>query len=124
MNKSDIPYRQVIINLYTLISIVAFIIADFTLNFSTSIIFEWWLTITICLFPMALKLAAPRVPFLQIFICMIIVLSINYIAGIMIEGGFINIWILSSKAVEAVCVMCFGYFWTLRKYIPVSVNKW
>jgi hypothetical protein len=96
----------------------------FVLDFEYQSIFEWWPIIVIALFPLALKLAAPRIPFGQVITCSFIVLVLNYLSCIMLSGGSFVLWWLLGKSIQVICVLVFGVYWSYCNYIPAWANKW
>lgn len=124
MNELSIPYNQRIINLYALLAIISLGGSVFYCGFNLQVPFDFWLTTVIGLFPLALKLAAPRVSLVQAFICAIMVLVINYLSTVVLSGGPFVVWFFLSKVIEIVCVLGFGFYWVQQEYIPSWANKW
>lgn len=124
MSQQNIPYQPFYIQLFTLLVLVSLFFTPLVFSFDYQFIFEWGLTIVFSLFPIALKLAAPRIPFWQAIACSFIVVILNYLSGVMLSGGSFILWYLLSKAIQIVCVSGFGFYWVRCNYIPSWANKW
>jgi len=124
MNNTHIDYQPIFIQLYTVIAFLALAFVPLIFSFKYEQFFGWWLTTLIVFFPLALKLAAPRIPFRQAMACSFIVIAINYLSGLMFSEGELTLWWLLGKLIPVICVLGFGAYWSRCNFIPAWANKW
>ena len=86
--------------------------------------FEMFVLIAPPIIVIGMKLAAPRIPILQVAACVLVVFLLNEMFGFLFLNVSALYFILGELIIPFVCISCFGSYWVHKRYLPGWANKW
>lgn len=87
-------------------------------------IYEYLPYIWCAVIAVGIKLAAPRVPFLEAILCMVSAFAVNYLCSYLFTSVSPLFHFVEGVVIEALCVLGFGAHWVRKGYIPPWANRW
>lgn len=120
MSDSKPPFRPIAVFLTTLaVLLTAAGFGVHSLKGGGTSSFEYLLPTLFVIVLVGMKLAAPRIPWLQVTALVVVVFIIHLVAE-----HFIPLMLVAERVIEAVCVLGFGAYWVAKGYLPRESNRW
>jgi len=120
MSDSKPPFRPIAVLITTIAVLltVACFAAHSLMGGGTSS-FEYLLPTLFVIVLVGTKLAAPRIPWLQVAALALVVFGIHLAAE-----HFIPLMLIAERVIKAVCILGFGTYWVAKGYLPRESNRW
>ena len=71
-----------------------------------------------------MKLAVPKIPFVEIVCCVALVFIITYIVSYLTQTQSFIYFILGEIIPPSICVFGFGSRWVKKGWLPKNANRW
>ncbi len=121
---SEIPFNSRAVQTTTgIIGLVVVVMAIYSIS-SGNPLYKYFVYIIFPVITIGMKFAAPRIPWLEVAICTVTILSINLIIGYMFANHSPLYFLLGEVLIPTVCVFGFGVRWVYKSYLPASANYW
>ncbi len=122
--QSPIPYNSIYIKISPLIISLTFVFSLFYQPFPGIPTSNWLPKLIFLEIFIFMKLAAPRIPFLQLALVVITLFAITSLIDYLILEVNLLYYFLGNIILPIICVFGFGQYWVSKSYIPSSKNKW
>jgi hypothetical protein len=120
MSNSKPPFRSIVVLLTTLAILLSAAGAAYhSLMGGGSSSYEYLLPIWFVILLLGGKLAAPRIPWLQIAALVVVVFGVHFFGE-----HFPPFMLVDEKITEVICVFGFGAYWVAKGYISKETIRW